>query len=114
MCGILAIHDPAGGVSEAEIRRGLGAMRHRGPDGRRTVIASEAKALFAVGVPAAWDPGAMWQVCGMQYPLPGQTLFRGVHQVEPGGLFLSLQQGLTCPSLYWDIRYPVDVGDQTP
>src|SRR5262245_29856352 len=33
MCGILAIHDPAGGVTEAELRRGLAAIRHRGPDG---------------------------------------------------------------------------------
>ena len=33
MCGILAIHDPSGGVTEAELRRGLAAMRHRGPDG---------------------------------------------------------------------------------
>ena len=53
-------------------------------DGRRTVFASEAKALFAVGVPAAWDQDAVWQVCGMQYALPGQTLFRGVGELRPG------------------------------
>ncbi|QEL14669.1 asparagine synthase (glutamine-hydrolyzing) [Limnoglobus roseus] len=205
MCGILAIHNPAGGVTEAELRRGLAVLRHRGPDGtgvwlspdrtvgightrlgvidplggrqplvsedgtvvaavngefydhdrirrelesrghvfrtrsdseilvhlyeddsdgvaarlrgefafvlwdtrrrrllaardpfgvkplvfhadsRRTVFASEAKALFALGVPAAWDAAALWQVCGMQYPLPGQTLFRGVRELLPGG-----------------------------
>lgn len=203
MCGILAIHDPAGGVTEAELRRGLAAMRHRGPDGdsvwvspdrtvgighvrlavidpltgrqpianedgsvvaavngefyeyeevrrdlesrghvfrtrsdseilvhlyeehghecasrlrgefafvlwdsrqagfwayrdrfgvrplvyhhdRRGVVASEAKALFAVGVPARWSPASMWQVCGMQYPPPDRTLFRGVDQLQPG------------------------------
>src|SRR5262245_24827740 len=33
MCGILAIHDPAGGVTEELLRRGLDAVRHRGPDG---------------------------------------------------------------------------------
>src|SRR5690349_18096498 len=33
MCGILAIHDPEGGITEAELRRGLAALRHRGPDG---------------------------------------------------------------------------------
>src|SRR6516165_10498661 len=33
MCGILAIHDPAGGITEAELRRGLAVLRHRGPDG---------------------------------------------------------------------------------
>lgn len=57
-------------------------------NGRRTVFASEAKALFAVGVPAAWDAAAMWQVCGMQYPLPGQTMFRGVRELPPGAVAL--------------------------
>ena len=204
MCGILAIHDPAGGVSEGELRRGLNAIRHRGPDGegvwvspdrafgighvrlavidpltgqqpianedgsivaavngefygheeirrdleacghafrtnsdseilvhlyeehgldclrrlrgefalvlwdareralfaardrfgvkplvwarrgRRLLIGSEAKALFAGGVPAGWDRETMWQVCGVQYPPPGWTLFRSVRQLRPG------------------------------
>jgi asparagine synthase (glutamine-hydrolysing) len=208
MCGILAIHDPAGGVTEAEVRRGLGAIRHRGPDGdgvwvspdrtvgighvrlavidpltgqqpianedgsivaavngefygheeirrelearghvfrtrsdseilvhlyeehqlrgidrlrgesawvlwdgnigvlwgcrdlfgvkplvwhragQRTFLASEAKALFAVGVPAGWDRETMWQVCGMQYPLSDRTLFRNVFQLQPGSVML--------------------------
>jgi asparagine synthase (glutamine-hydrolysing) len=208
MCGILAIHDPAGGVTEAEVRRGLDAIRHRGPDGdgvwispdrtvgighvrlavidpltgqqpianeagsvvaavngefydhdtirrdlesrghffrtrsdseilvhlyeeygldcltrlrgefalvlwgarerhliaardrwgikplviqpgwmgfgTRTVIGSEAKALFAVGVQAAWDPEVMWHVCGMQYLTGGETPFLNVLQLPPG------------------------------
>jgi asparagine synthase (glutamine-hydrolysing) len=227
MCGILAIHDPAGGVTEAEIRRGLDAMRHRGPDGegvwvspdrtvgighvrlavidpltgqqpianedgtivaavngefygydairrnlearghvfrtnsdseilvhlyeehgdeclsrlrgefafvlwdrrrvgfwtyrdrfgvrplvyhysgRRAVVASEAKALFAVGVPAGWDPAAMWQVCGMQYPPPVRTPFREVYQLPPGGA-MWLTAKLAAWYHYWDLDYPYE------
>src|SRR5262245_21255137 len=50
----------------------------------RLLIASEAKALFALGVPARWDEEAVFQVCGMQYPLPDQTLFANVKQLRPG------------------------------
>lgn len=225
MCGILAIHDPAGGVTEAELRRGLAAMRHRGPDGEgvwispdrtvgighvrlavidpqggrqpltnedgtvvaavngefyghelfrqyleadrhvfrtksdskilphlyeaygelaverlrgefafvlwdgherrlfayrdrfgikplvwsqvgpRLVIASEAKALFAVGVRPAWDAAAIWQVCGMQYLPPGRTYFAGVNQLRPGGSLQVHRGGVTTGS-YWDVRFP--------
>jgi asparagine synthase (glutamine-hydrolysing) len=225
MCGILAIHDPAGGVTETEVRRGLDAMRHRGPDGdgvwvspdrtvgighvrlavidpltgqqpianedgsivaavngefygydairrelearghvfrtrsdseilvhlyeehpdnfldqlrgefafvlwdrrrvgvwayrdrfgvrplvyhrsgRRGVVASEAKALFAVGVPTRWDPETMWQVCGMQYPPPSRTPFQDVFQLPPGAL-LRMVSGFADWARYWDIDYP--------
>jgi asparagine synthase (glutamine-hydrolysing) len=224
MCGILAIHDPAGGVTEAELRRGLAAMRHRGPDGEgvwvspdrtvgighvrlavidpltgrqpltnedgtvvaavngefyghaairrdlearghvfrtnsdseilvhlweerdcdafeslrgefafvlwdarerrlfaardrfgvkpvvwhyngRLVLASEAKAVFAVGVPAGWDAAAMWQVCGMQYLPPDRTHFAGVGQLPPGSSLLSSAGRLTT-ARYWDVRFP--------
>jgi asparagine synthase (glutamine-hydrolysing) len=224
MCGILAIHDPAGGVSEDEIRRGLGAIRHRGldgdgvwvspdrtvgighvrlavidpltgqqpiasedgsvvaavngefywfesirddlegnghrfrtasdseilvhlqesdptglfdylngefafvlwdgrkrqlvagrdrfgakplvyvRDGERLLIASEAKALFAVGVPAAWDPETMWQVCGMQYPLPDRTPFAGVRQLPPGHRLTAANRAVRIAP-EWDMEY---------
>jgi asparagine synthase (glutamine-hydrolysing) len=230
MCGILAIHNPAGGVTEADVRRGLDAIRHRGPDGdgvrlspdhtvgighvrlavidpltgqqpianedgsiiaavngefygydtirrkledgcdhifltdsdseilvhlyeefgpacfarlrgefafvlwdarRRTLfaardafgvkpllwcragtrllIASEAKALFAVGVPAAWDPEVMWQVCGMQYPPPDRTPFRDVSQLRPGWC-LRVRGGDLTFSPYRDTDYPPGSG----
>jgi asparagine synthase (glutamine-hydrolysing) len=226
MCGILAIHAPAGGVTEAEVRRGLDAMRHRGPDGdgvriapdrtvgighvrlavidplagqqpvanedgsvvaavngefygydavrrmledraghvfltgsdseilvhlyeefgpacfpqlrgefafvlwdarkrlllaardrfgvkplvyhrsgTRLVIASEAKALFALGTPTAWDAASVWEVCGMQYPPPDRTVFRGVAQLRPGWSLRVRGDDLTL-STYRDCDYP--------
>ena len=235
MCGVLAVHDPAGGITEAELRRGLAALRHRGPDGdgvwlspdrtvgigharlavidpetgaqplanedgtvvaavngefydhkrirrdlearghvfrtrtdseilvhlyeddpsgffahlrgefafvlwdartrrllaardrfgvkplvhhtagRRAVFASEAKALFAVGVPAAWDEAAVWQVCGMQYPLPGQTMFRGVGELRPGDVTATSESGLHTTREYDSIEpaYPAAAADGT-
>jgi asparagine synthase (glutamine-hydrolysing) len=227
MCGILAIHDPAGGVTEAQIRRGLDAVRHRGPDGdgiwvspdrtvgighvrlavidpltgrqpianedgtivaavngefygheeirrdlearghvfrtnsdsailvhlyeehghecvsrlrgefafvlwdrrqvgfwayrdrfgvrplvyhhsgRRGVVASEAKALFAVGVPGRWNPETMWQVCGMQYPLPDRTPFHDVFQVSPGAM-MAVGPAFVAWGRYWDLDYPFE------
>lgn len=230
MCGILAIHDPSGGVTEAELRRGLAAMRHRGPDGegvwispdrtigighvrlavmdpaggaqpltnedgtivaavngefyghaairrdlegrghvfrtrsdseilvhlhewtgyelldalrgefafvlcdgrtlfaardrfgvkplvwhrdeQRLMIASEAKALFAVGVRPEWDAAAMWQVCGMQYLPPDRTHFAGVRQLRPGHFLLMRAGGVTTHP-YWDAHFPQHGDDDT-
>ncbi len=47
-------------------------------------LASEAKALFALGVPARWDAEAFFHAAHTQYPWPDRTLFAGVHQLEPG------------------------------
>lgn len=68
-------------------------------------VASQAKALFAVGVPAQWDVAALEQVAAMQYPLPGTTLFRHVRQLEPGHLLLS-ERGEIVVRRYWDLDYP--------
>ena len=48
------------------------------------VLASEAKALFALGVPARWDDESMFHAAHTQYPWPDRTMFAGVHQLEPG------------------------------
>ncbi len=47
-------------------------------------FASEAKALFAAGVPAAWDATAMRQALFAQYVAPARTLFHGVSELLPG------------------------------
>jgi len=47
MCGILAIHDPAGGITEAELCRGLAVLRHRGPDGEGLWISPTTRSASA-------------------------------------------------------------------
>jgi asparagine synthase (glutamine-hydrolysing) len=68
-------------------------------------IASQAKALFAAGVPAAWDVGSLEQAARMQYTLPGSTLFRGVHELAPGHVLIA-HAGAVSVRAYWDLSYP--------
>jgi asparagine synthase (glutamine-hydrolysing) len=49
------------------------------------LIASEAKALFALGVPAALCPEALRHALAHQYLPPDRTLFAGVRRLPPGG-----------------------------
>jgi asparagine synthase (glutamine-hydrolysing) len=67
-------------------------------------LASEAKALFAAGVPARWDPESVWQTAeygGHQI----RTLFDGVFQVPPGHYLLATDRHLQLVP-YWDFDYP--------
>ncbi|HEY0193907.1 MAG TPA: asparagine synthase (glutamine-hydrolyzing) [Kofleriaceae bacterium] len=65
-------------------------------------IASEAKALFAMGVPARWDAESFVHAAQTQYVWPDRTLFDGVHQLEPG-CTLSWQPGGEVElRRYWD------------
>ena len=70
-------------------------------------VASEAKALFALGVPAEWDDESFFHAAHTQYPWPDRTLFRGVHQLEPGCV-LSWDGGEPRIARYWDL--PIDAG----
>jgi asparagine synthase (glutamine-hydrolysing) len=70
----------------------------------RLYFASEAKSLFAVGVPARWDRESFFQMCHLYYP-QGRTLFAGVYQVPPGHYLLATQQGTSLVK-YWDLDYP--------
>lgn len=63
-------------------------------------LASEAKALFAAGLPATWDFEALHQALSLQYLLPEQTLFGGVHQLGPG-MALSWQAGVVRTWRWW-------------
>lgn len=70
------------------------------------LLGSEAKALLAMGHPAAWDHDAAAQALSLQYLLPEQTLFAGIRQVPPGH-FLQVEGGTTRLHTYWDLDYPL-------
>lgn len=64
-------------------------------------IASEAKALFALGVPAAWDHDAFYLNC--HRPLnDSRTLFAGVRRVPPGHYLTATRGGEVRLTRYWD------------
>ncbi|MDP3985680.1 MAG: asparagine synthase (glutamine-hydrolyzing) [bacterium] len=75
-----------------------------GPDGSIS-IASEAKALFALGVPAAWDPYALFHASCLQYIPQDRSLFKNISQLKPGHLLV--HDGRT-PTItkYWDADFP--------
>jgi asparagine synthase (glutamine-hydrolysing) len=68
-------------------------------------LASEVKALLAAGVPAAWDREQVYQLISLGVPLPGRSLFKGVHQVPPGHYLLATDRGIRL-FRYWDLDYP--------
>ncbi|MBW4647066.1 MAG: asparagine synthase (glutamine-hydrolyzing) [Goleter apudmare HA4340-LM2] len=69
-------------------------------------LASEAKALFAAGVPARWDQESFFQQLFL-YVNQDRTLFEGVYQVPPGHYLLATRQGVQLVR-YWDLDYPRD------
>ena len=67
-------------------------------------LASEAKALFAAGVPARWDEESVYQAVafgGHQV----RTLFDGVHQIPPGHYLIATERHVQVAP-YWDFDYP--------
>lgn len=68
-------------------------------------LASEVKALFAAGVPAAWDTDAMNVFVNSTLHLTYQTPYRGIYQIPPGHYLLAMQHHLQLYK-YWDINYP--------
>ncbi len=67
-------------------------------------IASEAKALFASGVEAAWDHESVFQNLFFSFD-QDRTLFRGIRQVPPGH-YLTARKGVVTIKRYWDVDYP--------
>lgn len=57
-------------------------------------LASEAKALFAMGAPAGWDPEAMSWAMAMQYVPADRTVFDGIRMLPPGGLLVADARGV--------------------
>jgi asparagine synthase (glutamine-hydrolysing) len=67
-------------------------------------FASEAKALFAAGVPARWDHESAYQ--HLHGTMDGdRSLFAGVYQVPPGHYLLASRRH-TQVLRYWDLNYP--------
>ena len=72
--------------------------------GNTLILASEAKALFAAGVPGAWDPEIVYEQifgCFRQ----DRSLFAGVRQIPPGH-YMHVTAGSNRLVRYWDVNYP--------
>jgi len=73
-------------------------------------LASEVKALIAMGVPVGWSPESVYAGA---FVLPGErTLFDGVYAVPPGH-FLRATREAHRVHQYWDVDYPRDDVPQT-
>jgi asparagine synthase (glutamine-hydrolysing) len=73
--------------------------------GDTLTFASEAKALFAAGVPARWDPDSAFQEFHFVHDA-GRSLFEGVQQVLPGHFLLATRSGIRSQR-YWDLDFPL-------
>ncbi|MBX7166019.1 MAG: asparagine synthase (glutamine-hydrolyzing) [Pirellulales bacterium] len=70
----------------------------------RLYLASEAKALFAAGVPARWDYESYFQTAHVYFD-QDRSLFAGVYQVPPGHYLLATPERVQVVC-YWDFDYP--------
>ena len=68
-------------------------------------LASEAKALFAAGLPARWNAAGFLQATSLLVPEQDSSLFAGVKQVPPGHYLLATDEGVRILR-YWDFDYP--------
>jgi asparagine synthase (glutamine-hydrolysing) len=72
-------------------------------------LASEVKALFAMGVPARWSSESVY---AGGFVIPGErTLFENVHAVPPGHFLRATRESHRVHQ-YWDVDYPRD--DEAP
>jgi asparagine synthase (glutamine-hydrolysing) len=67
-------------------------------------ISSEVKALFASGVPAAWDHESVFQNLFFSFD-QDRTLFKNIRQLPPGH-YLTAKRGAVAVRRYWDVDYP--------
>jgi asparagine synthase (glutamine-hydrolysing) len=68
-------------------------------------LASEAKALFAAGIPARWDRSAFFRAIHHYAPTTDRSLFEGIRQVPPGHYLIASGDRLQLVR-YWDFDYP--------
>jgi asparagine synthase (glutamine-hydrolysing) len=73
-------------------------------DSEGVKLASEAKALFASGVNAAWDHESVFQNLFFSFD-QDRTLFKNVRQLPPGH-YMTARRGAVVIKRYWDINYP--------
>ncbi len=74
-------------------------------------LASEAKALFALGICPQWDQDAFYSAACMQYVPPDRTLFKNVFQLRPGHYLLAREDSFQ-DRCYWDMNFP-ELGAET-
>lgn len=67
-------------------------------------VASEAKALLALGVPARLNRQSLWFAQHLQYLPQAETLFQDVHMVKPGH-FLLAEEGAVRQFEYWSLNH---------
>lgn len=72
--------------------------------GNKVDLVSEAKALFAAGVPAAWDHESVYQKLMLSLD-NDRSMFADVKQVPPGHYLLATRYG-TRLVRYWDADFP--------
>jgi asparagine synthase (glutamine-hydrolysing) len=68
------------------------------------LLASEVKALFALGAPVRWDEDGFLADCHSTRPA-NQTVFAGIRAVPPGCLLFAKEGSLDIRP-YWDTVYP--------
>lgn len=76
-------------------------------EGERLLIASEAKALFALGVDRAWDAYSWMHAASLQYQPTDKTFFKNIDQLSPGHFMVYKNNTLQIEK-YWDLNYPVE------
>jgi asparagine synthase (glutamine-hydrolysing) len=87
----------------ARDRFGIKPLFYAVQDGN-VYVASEAKALFALGVKARWDQQAFLADCHVARPNQ-RSLFAGVYAVPPG-CYLIARDGQIEIRRYWQLDYP--------
>ncbi len=68
-------------------------------------VASEAKALFELGIQPVWNEYALYHAFCFQYTPVNQTLFNNIQQVSPGHMLIYDGKTLI-DKAYWDLDYP--------
>ncbi len=84
-------------------RFGIKPLFHAVHDGR-LLFASEAKALHAAGVPAAWDETGFMEAFTFTGTGP-RTLFKGIQSVPPGH-YITAEGTEVVARRYWDFDFP--------
>jgi len=76
-------------------------------DEQKLLIASEAKAIFKLGIEPEWDEYSLMHAANMHYQPTDRTLFKNIFQVKPGHFLIS-RKGQFEIKKYWDLNYPTE------
>ncbi|MFT5429682.1 MAG: asparagine synthase (glutamine-hydrolyzing) [Myxococcota bacterium] len=93
----------------ARDRFGVKPLCFARPQSRQPLmLASEAKALLALGHPARWDRRSLWHAAHHQYLPRGRSLFENVEQLPSGHRLVATADTLTIDE-YWSLDFPTDL-----